>query len=306
MATIFLSYRRSDSPQACRVYDWLAGRFGKDQVFMDVAAIPFAVDYAACIQEAIIDAKVMIALIGNGWLKTIREPDDPVCMEIETACQNQVPVLPVLIGNTPMPDPDELPASITTLAFQNAVTVGVSHDFHTHMQALLPRIETILGTLSAQSVVTDDPEVIHKTCDGIIYWLQEMYPGGNATGWHVSWETVNTIDHNNCNRNAVTMLMHRAARLGESLELHFLLSLWGIAAAAEHKLAGWVIHHLERHPMVPDEFFNYCPAGPPCNLKIRRSDEDPRRIWNMITDEPLCLSLAYVATVSPEPRNTIP
>ena len=58
--------------------------------------------------------------------------------------------------------------------------------------------------------------------------------------------------------------------------------------------------------MVPDEFFNYCPAGHPCNLKIRRSDEDPRRIWNMITDEPLCLSLAYVATVSPEPHSTIP
>jgi hypothetical protein len=44
MPAIFLSYRRTDSPQACRVFDWLVRRFGKDAVFMDVAAIPLAVD----------------------------------------------------------------------------------------------------------------------------------------------------------------------------------------------------------------------------------------------------------------------
>jgi hypothetical protein len=40
-------------------------------------------------------------------------------------------------------------------------------------------------------------------------------------------------------------------------------------------------------------------AGQACELEIRPSDEDPGQIWQMITDEPLRLSLAYVAAVSP-------
>ena len=34
-------------------------------------------------------------------------------------------------------------------------------------------------------------------------------------------------------------------------------------------------------------------------LKIRSSDEDARTVWKMITDQPLQLSLAYIATISP-------
>jgi len=53
VATIFLSYRRTDSPQACRVHDWLAQRFGLDALFMDVQAIPVAVSFPEYIRQAI-------------------------------------------------------------------------------------------------------------------------------------------------------------------------------------------------------------------------------------------------------------
>jgi hypothetical protein len=158
MATIFLSYRRTDSPQACRVHEWLVRRFGNDAVFMDVAAIPFAVSFPDFISDSIGDSKILIALIGAHWSTRIHDGDDPVRIELELALRNQIPVLPVLIGTTPMPSPDELPASISTISRQNATTVGVSHDFDTHMQALLPKIESILGTLAIQSVVTSDPD----------------------------------------------------------------------------------------------------------------------------------------------------
>ena len=82
MATIFLSYRRTDGPQACRIYDWLSARFGGDAVFMDVAAIPFAVSFSEFIREAIEQSRVLIALIGPDWHERIAEPNDSVCMEI--------------------------------------------------------------------------------------------------------------------------------------------------------------------------------------------------------------------------------
>src|SRR6185295_2891631 len=154
MATIFLSYRRTDSPQACRVYEWLTRRFGNDAVFMDVAAIPFAVSFPDVIKQAIADSSVLITLIGPQWLTKIHEANDPVRAEIESALERQVPVLPVLIGTTPMPSPEDLPASISNIASQNASTVGVSLDFDIHMQSLLPKIEQILGALGTQNAVT--------------------------------------------------------------------------------------------------------------------------------------------------------
>jgi hypothetical protein len=299
MATIFLSYRRTDSPQACRVHDWLIRRFGRDAVFMDVAAIPVAVDYADCIADAIAASRIMIVLIGRDWAAGIHSADDPVRSEIESAMRHKVPLLPVLIGNTPMPDPEDLPAPIGPLAFQNAVTVGVSNDFDTHMQSLLPTIESILGEMARHSTATADPDVIFNACFGINAFLEQQYASEEATvGWNVNWKVVGTTDFEQ-RSVTVTLFMHRAQRLGDVLDLHFLVSFWGHAAINEHRLAGWVMHQFERMPVVPQEFLVHGRQAVNYDLKIRRSDEDPRRIWQMITDEPLRLSLAYVATVSP-------
>lgn len=302
MATIFLSYRRTDSPQACRVYEWLVRRFGNDAVFMDVAAIPFAVSFPDFIKRAIGGSKTLIALIGAEWLTKIHEADDPVRIEIELAMANQIPVLPVLIGTTPMPGPDELPASISAIARQNAVTVGVSHDFDTHMQALLPKVESILGALAIQSVVTTNPWVIDRACEGIIRYLQQSFRQSEIL--HIfpmaAWKVAGTSYFFRPDNLGVTLFLHRVARLAELLELHFILSFWSEDAGSEHLLAGWVMRQLERTPLIPDEFFATREIALECDLKIRRGDEDPRQIWKMITDAPLRLSLAYVATVSPK------
>jgi len=303
MATLFLSYRRTDSPQACRVYEWLVRRFGEDEIFMDVAAIPVAVGFSDFIKDAIAGSKIVIVLIGVGWLTRINAADDPVRMEIETALDNHVPVLPVLIGNTPMPDPDELPASISAIASQNAVAVGVSHDFHTHMQSLLPKIESILGALAFQSVVTADPDVIHRACKGIITFLSETYSYKGVDDWDVLWEVVGARDFVKQQQLHVTLFLHRVVRLAELLELHFILSFWGYYAISDHRLAGWVVRLLERTPVIPGKYIDPGPETATCEMKIRRSDEDPRQVWQMITDEPLRLSLSYVATLSPLTRS---
>src|SRR5262249_58657568 len=105
MAIIFLSYRRTDSPQACRVYDWLVQRFGHDAVFMDVSNIPFAVSFTDYIKQEISNSKVLIALIGAGWQTKIREADDPVRMELETAGAQRIHVVAVLLGSNAPSEP---------------------------------------------------------------------------------------------------------------------------------------------------------------------------------------------------------
>lgn len=300
MAIIFLSYRRTDSPQACRVYDWLAQRFGEDAVFMDVSSIPFAINYLDYIKQSIAESKIMIALIGAGWLARVQEADDPVRTEIELALANQVPILPVMIGNTPVPAPDDLPESIAALAYQNVTWVGVSQDFHTHMQMLLPKIEAILGKLATQSKVMADARIIEVSCEVICRFLAHRivpeWPG-------LDFRVVNKAKVAETYMPMVTLYLHRVTRLAEVVELHFILSVWAKEAAGQHHLAGWVMQQFEQTPLIPQKIILELldRSDLPCNydLKIRRSDEDPRQIWKMITDDPLQLSLAYVATVTP-------
>lgn len=273
-----------------------------DAVFMDVEDIPFAVSFPDFIREEITNSKVLIALIGADWIKKINQPDDPVRTEIEVAISSQVAVLPVLIGNTPMPNPDQLPGSISTIARQNAVTVGTLNDFDTHMQSLLPKIESILGALAKESMATSDPAVISLACRAITNYLSAWYARAPYS-FSPFWAVMGTNELSNLRVTqdlTVTLFLHRVARLAELLELHFILSFWGRNAEDEQMLAGWVVRQFERTPVISTEFFASRQGEPECVLAIRRSDEDAREVWKMITSDPLRLSLAYVATVKPK------
>ncbi len=300
MAMIFLSYRRSDGPQACRVCDWLVGRFGADAVFMDVTAIPFAVSFSDFIREAIEESSVLIALIGAGWHTRINEADDPVRMEIETALANKVPVLPVLIGNTAMPGPEELPQSMAGISLQNAITVGVLHDFNAHMQLLLPKIESILGAMAAASATTADPQIVRVACNGIVDFLIDRVDLSDDGFLRTfTWHALGTDEFQRMTPNAGTFYLHRVTRLAELLELHFIISCWGHASDVEYLMAGWVTSELERTPVIAAKYFSDRLPGAALELKIRRSDEDARKVWQMVTDQPLRLSLSYIATIAP-------
>jgi hypothetical protein len=303
MATIFLSYRRTDSPQACRVYDWLGQRFGLDALFMDVQAIPVAVSFPDFIRKAIERSKLVIVLIGPQWLAKIHEADDPVRLEIEAAIAHKITLLPVLIGSTPMPDGDELPHSIGTIALQNAAVVGVSFDFHSHMKSLSTRIEGVLGTLAQASVITSDPTLIKRACEGIIYYLQQEFDA-SVQGIPLQWSVVGTTDFpHDADYSKVTLFLHRVTRLVDLLELHFVLSFWARNAGSEQTIAGFVFRQFERNPIVPEEFLVPFGSEPPLfDVRVRWSDEDARQVWRMITDQPLRLSLACVATLAPKQR----
>jgi hypothetical protein len=301
MAAIFLSYRRTDAPQACRVYNALVGRFGADAVFMDVETIPFAVSFPEFIREAIADSKVLIALIGFEWAARIREEADPVRMEVETAIERRVPVLPVLIGNTTMPHPDALPTTLLSVSSQNAMTLGVLHDFDTHMRLLTTRIEALLGARSAERAVMSDPRVIERACAAVMRHLSLSYSDSSQAsyGSPPDFAVVGASDFSGATRgaNAITLFLHRVVKLTDLLELHFILSFWTQQSSMEHLLAGWVLRELEQTPMIPVATFGGVDDFN-CNLKVRRSDEDARQVWKLITSDPLRLSLSYIATVS--------
>ena len=126
---IVLSYRRSDSAMAGRIFDRLAQHFGKSNLFID-DNVPFGVDFRKQIDDALQASDVLVALVGEKWLGPqaggklrIMNDADPVRVELETALKRNVTVLPVLLDGTSMPDPADLPEGIRDFAYRNAIEV---------------------------------------------------------------------------------------------------------------------------------------------------------------------------------------
>jgi hypothetical protein len=150
MASVFISYRRSDCPgHAGRLYDRVANRVGPDDVFMDIEAISPGVDFTQDIARAIGSCSVFLALIGKDWLDSVdREgrrldhPDDLVRFEIATALRRtDLRVIPVLVGDAAMPDARQLPPDLQPLARRNAFELRDTHWRH-DVDRLLNEVHT--------------------------------------------------------------------------------------------------------------------------------------------------------------------
>lgn len=124
--TIFISYRRDDSSgHAGRLYDSLRDRWGEDCVRMDVGDIPPGVDYARAAREMVGGSDVVLVLIGRRWADGINrerltKEDDLLRVEVETALQRNVHIIPVLLNGAPVPEREALPASLVPLLGRNA------------------------------------------------------------------------------------------------------------------------------------------------------------------------------------------
>jgi TIR domain len=149
---IAISYRRQDSsPVAGRLYDRLQAEFGKGSVFMDFDSIPYGVDFREHIKQTLQRAKVVVAIIGPDWIgakdlanRRIDDPTDFVRLEVASALENGLPIIPVLVNNTPMPEAKSLPRELEGLAFRNGLALDTGIDFHHHADRLIAGIHRVI------------------------------------------------------------------------------------------------------------------------------------------------------------------
>jgi hypothetical protein len=141
---IFISYRRGDAVAlAGRLYDRLSSRIGADSVFMDQESVPIGQNFQQAISRAITQSDVLLVLIGPRWLELLERlsaSPDFVVEEISTALKQDIPVIPVLLGDTSMPEHAALPSLIQGLAMRQALKLEpgerFSSDFERLMRAL--------------------------------------------------------------------------------------------------------------------------------------------------------------------------
>ena len=135
MPRIAISYRRDDSAAITgRIFDRLAARYGTGSVFRDIDSIPLGVDFREYINRMLAETDITLVVVGKRWFGTrkgrrrIDDPADPVRVEVEMALRSRMPVVPVLVEGSAMPNIDQLPDSLKELVYCNGLHVDSGRD----------------------------------------------------------------------------------------------------------------------------------------------------------------------------------
>ncbi len=134
MATnIFISYRKEDSKWNTQLlYDRLSKYFSPKSIFKDFNTIKAGEDYRKVIENALSKCHVLLVIIGKNWLNSMDEngkqrlqnPEDLLRIEIETALNRNIRVIPILFDNVSMPSNAQLPETLSSLTLRQSVSVS--------------------------------------------------------------------------------------------------------------------------------------------------------------------------------------
>jgi hypothetical protein len=163
---IFISYRRDDAEgEAGRLYDDLVRAYDNNSVFMDVAGIAPGLDFRKAIDDNVAVCGVFLAVIGPQWAtiagangqRRLDDANDFVRLEIASALARNIAVIPVLVHESRMPHPDQLPDSIKDLAYRNSVEISHAR-WNSDVQLLINALRQYVTTSSAT-----ETEPVHAT-----------------------------------------------------------------------------------------------------------------------------------------------
>jgi hypothetical protein len=161
---IFVSYRREDTAgHVLALIPRLREHFGADRVFKDTDSIAPGQDFVATIKKELESCSVLLAIIGKEWLtiqdvrnnrRRLDDPDDFLRLEVGTALNNQnILVIPVLVGRAAMPPVEQLPPDLANLARRNAIELSDIR-WESDLDRLVKAIEQALGKQSVKSAPT--------------------------------------------------------------------------------------------------------------------------------------------------------
>ena len=123
MNTIVISYRRQDSRDAARMLLERLLHYFPGRVVMGLEGLLPGENLRLKAEQQMQDCRLLLVLIGPDWSHIaddrgrprLQDRRDWVRLEIATGLQRGVPILPVLLGSTPMPDEHDLPSELHSL-----------------------------------------------------------------------------------------------------------------------------------------------------------------------------------------------
>lgn len=153
---IFISYRREDAKAEARsIYQHLASIYGRDRIFMDVDSIQKGLDFTKVLEQSLEDTSVMLVLMGRTWLhaadergeRRLDDQADYVRLEIATALNRDIPIIPVRVEGARLPRIEELPDDIKGLVRRQG-TVITHENFDSDVRGLVGDLAPFLPVAS--------------------------------------------------------------------------------------------------------------------------------------------------------------
>ncbi len=190
---IFISYRRDDSADVTgRIYENLIpplGPFAPEDVFIDVDSMPLGVNFKDYLEMQVAQCALCLVVIGPQWTAIadergtprLHDPRDFVRIEVETALTRKIPVIPLLVMNARMPTAAELPASLSSLTFQNGTVIRRNPDFKADIGRVIKAMHGWLNTSPVAPVSAPPPriEVVPGTIRTDAHGIEQVYvPAG--------------------------------------------------------------------------------------------------------------------------------
>jgi WD40 repeat protein len=118
--------------------------------------LPFGKDFRKQISDALRESDVLIVVVGPKWVGTgkrgrlrINEEADQVRIEVETAVNLKIPIIPVLVEGAIMPTSEILPKGLSDFTYLNAAEIDVGRDFDQHMEDLIESIDFLIQDKAA-------------------------------------------------------------------------------------------------------------------------------------------------------------
>ena len=125
-ARIFISYRRADGAELVeRLHRKLKTVYPAVEVFLDEAAMVGGQKFEARIRDEIENASIFLLVIGAQWhgkagLARLNETGDVLRREVAWALNRNIPIVPVLLGDTRMPSAASLPEELAPIPKRHA------------------------------------------------------------------------------------------------------------------------------------------------------------------------------------------
>jgi hypothetical protein len=162
MAHVFINYRSADNPfGAAGIHESLTLGLRPHRVFRDCVSLDAGAHYPTAIMTELENADLVVAVIGPQWLaavdpttkqRLIDRPGDWVRRELVTAFRRNIPVVPVLLKDTPddaqLPLPADLPADIRRLATLQFIYVS-QRRLAPDLEALVNHVRRLLTASGA-------------------------------------------------------------------------------------------------------------------------------------------------------------
>lgn len=173
MTAVFINYRNDSAAWAVVIDRELSERFGGESVFRAPRSIRPGEDFEERLLAAVGASAILLAIVGPGWLdqdgdgrRRIDAVDDWVRREIAAAFTAGVPVVPILVDDTPRLSAERLPADIERLSRCQYLRLhhrNAGYDLRRigdELAGLVPRLarrdrrRSIAGVMSLPRVVT--------------------------------------------------------------------------------------------------------------------------------------------------------